>query len=155
MAELRSGDKRWALLERYNIADTVDPTDTYLARLRIIETPWFGVYLHQIRRPDHDRALHDHPWNFVSFIIKGGYEETVPMFISRPAGLRRKRTWGPRSIHAMGIGKYHAITRLLDGPAWTLVFVGRRVKNWGYITESGWIDHDTYHVERGIDGSED
>lgn len=33
------------------------------------------IYLHKFLRSDHDRALHDHPWNFVSIILKGGYWE--------------------------------------------------------------------------------
>ena len=33
------------------------------------------IYLHHFLRSDHDRALHDHPWNFVSIILRGGYWE--------------------------------------------------------------------------------
>ena len=46
----------------------------YLWRLYILRTPWFGVMLHKIMDDDPD-CLHDHPWSFVSFILKGGYEE--------------------------------------------------------------------------------
>lgn len=34
--------------------------------------------VHNIKRSDYDRALHDHPWNNASFVLKGGYWEVVP-----------------------------------------------------------------------------
>ena len=34
--------------------------------------------VHNIKRSDHDRALHDHPWNNASLVLKGGYWEVVP-----------------------------------------------------------------------------
>lgn len=35
----------------------------------------FGAYLHHIDRPDPGFDLHDHPWPFVSIILRGGYTE--------------------------------------------------------------------------------
>jgi hypothetical protein len=46
----------------------------------------FNIYLHKFLRDDDDRALHDHPWWFVSLILKGGYFERV-----RHTVLRRDR----------------------------------------------------------------
>lgn len=37
-----------------------------------------SVRLHYICRPDNDRHFHDHPWNFVSVILRGGYVENRP-----------------------------------------------------------------------------
>jgi hypothetical protein len=34
--------------------------------------------VHNIKRSDYDRALHDHPWWNISFVLKGGYWEVVP-----------------------------------------------------------------------------
>lgn len=45
--------------------------DLYLTRYFIWKprNKKFGrIYLHHIIRSDHDRALHDHPWGFVSLI---------------------------------------------------------------------------------------
>jgi hypothetical protein len=37
-----------------------------------------AVRVHRILRSDHDRALHDHPWENCSIILRGGYWEVVP-----------------------------------------------------------------------------
>lgn len=36
------------------------------------------LVLHQFHRSDNDRHYHDHPWNFISFILKGSYIEHFP-----------------------------------------------------------------------------
>ena len=65
---------RWAFFDGLNIGAEGDP---YLDRLRIIQTPWFGVYLHHIHRPDSDPDPHDHPWAFASLVLTGSYRELV------------------------------------------------------------------------------
>lgn len=50
--------------------------DPYLLRWYVIpRNPVFNVYLHKFLRSDDDRALHDHPWWFVSLILRGRYDE--------------------------------------------------------------------------------
>jgi hypothetical protein len=34
--------------------------------------------VHRIMRSDHDRCLHDHPWDNLSFVLLGGYWEVLP-----------------------------------------------------------------------------
>ena len=63
---------KWAFWRWYDIVLEGEP---YLTRLNLIKTPWFSVKLHWILRPDPDRDLHCHPWRFVSFVLRGGYEE--------------------------------------------------------------------------------
>ena len=36
------------------------------------------LYLHCFVSSDDDRALHDHPADFTTFILRGGYDEIVP-----------------------------------------------------------------------------
>lgn len=63
----------------------VDPARPYAARV------------HQILRSDHDRCLHDHPWDNASFVLKGGYWEIVPgafqATIEWIHGVRDSRRW--------------------------------------------------------------
>jgi hypothetical protein len=49
----------------------------YMIR-RAINTRFGGVKLHHILRSDDDRDLHDHPWSFLSIVLKGGYWEHTP-----------------------------------------------------------------------------
>ena len=48
----------------------------HFRRYRLLSTPWFNIYIHNILRSDEDAHFHDHPWGFFSFILnctKGGY----------------------------------------------------------------------------------
>ena len=107
----------------------------YLTRLRIIQTPWWGVYLHKIHGPDPGRDLHDHPWDFVSFVLRGWYDErsTNPPGFLTMAGERRVR-WLNRKRAEVA----HRITSVAHGKStWTLVFVGPRRRKWGFWVFDG------------------
>src|SRR3546814_4215417 len=53
--------------------------DPYMRRWWVIPRNRFiNIYLHQVLRPDDDRALHDHPWINLSIILDGGYWEITP-----------------------------------------------------------------------------
>ena len=116
----------------------------------MVETPWFAVYVHAIRRADSDRHLHNHPWRrFTTVILRGGYDEAVPA--GDPFGAdspRRMRTWRQASMHAVRLGDYHAIARLHRTPTWTVMLVGRRCSDWGYATPAGHVPHEEYHANR-------
>ncbi len=118
---------RWAFLSGFDVGRDGDP---YLDRLRIVQTPLGGLYLHHIHRPDRDRDPHDHPWFFASLVLAGGYEEDVwPDKRDSSRRVTRKR---PRwSLRAMGLGSAHLITRI-DGPLWTLVVTGPKRAEWGF-----------------------
>jgi hypothetical protein len=45
---------------------------------RLLQACGIAVRVHVILRSDNDRALHDHPWNYVSVILKGSYVEVTP-----------------------------------------------------------------------------
>lgn len=40
--------------------------------------------------------------------------------------------------------EFHKIYRLHSKKVFTLFFVGKRRREWGYATETGWVDHKTY-----------
>lgn len=58
--------------------DVVIDGELYLRRWylkgRGTDEQWF---LHNIRLPDAGRELHDHPWDFTTKILSGGYTEHV------------------------------------------------------------------------------
>lgn len=47
----------------------------YLHRWYVIRTAPLAVFIHKFIRSDEDRALHDHPWNFLVIPIWRGYWE--------------------------------------------------------------------------------
>lgn len=130
MKRLASGrSARWAFLERFEVPDYDHPERNYLTRWRLIQTPWFGVYLHRMDGPDPRATLHDHPWRFVSLVLRGGYVERrldpLTMEVDEARSVTR--------ANVMPAAGAHAIVRLLRAPTWTLLLVGRRRRTWGYL----------------------
>ena len=104
-----------------------------------------NVYLHKFMRDDDDSALHDHPWWFVSVMLRGGYWETrtnsdpdIPM-------TNEIRTWrGTGSFAFRRATDRHRVTLSKDGdwqpiPCWTLVLTGPRVREWGFHCPKGFV----------------
>lgn len=139
---------RWALWEWMKIPSTQNPGETYLDRLRIIQTPYFGVYVHWIHEPDSDRDPHDHPWNFLSFILRGGYTEYIWNNPSYHNDKAYKRRWLRGTWHKMRRGQAHRIDSL-EADTISLIFVGKRQGSWGFYTaQHGWVDWRDYEELR-------
>lgn len=135
---------RWALFSWFEVPDSDHRDRVYLRRLRVIQTPWFGMYVHWIFLPDRDRALHDHPWPFVSWVIRGGYTERV-----RTKTSEASRTWSRWSAHRMRSRDAHSIDLIEPGTV-TLVLVGRRCREWGFWTSRGWVPWRQYVALRRL-----
>src|SRR5262245_58214274 len=135
----------WAFLALYTIPDSYSKNLTYLRRLRIIQTPWFGVYIHWIYLPDRDRDPHDHPWPFLSWVLRGWYNEEITDDPDRP-DVKRSKHNGRLSVDIMPLDKAHRIRQLGDGTV-TFIVVGRRSRNWGFWTEQGFVPWQDYVSE--------
>lgn len=101
-----------------------------------LTTPWGAIRLHHILRGDHDRHFHDHPMDFVSLILRGGYIE------HRPEG-RESRRCTPGMIVIRRAEDLHRLS-LLGTDAWTIVLTGPLRRPWGFLTEDGWIVAGAY-----------
>lgn len=115
--------------------------ELHFRRYRLLATPWFNVYIHEIRQSDMDAHFHDHPWPFKSRILKGSYYEE-----SLNNGLMshvRHMNFFEGDIVEHLATDYHKIT-LLTPVVWTLVITSGRERVWGYHTSQGWIDHKAY-----------
>ena len=111
--------------------------------------------LHHIVTEDLDRDLHDHPWDFVSVVLRGGYVEARPInagkpdfsapdggervhFVSRSAG----------SIAYRRATDRHRIVSVLPD-TWTLFVTGAARHWWGFYTPGGkvyWRDYASCHA---------
>lgn len=96
-----------------------------------------SLLLHYFFRGDDDQALHDHPWDFRTRILAGGYMEHLP-----PNDWRRGSQLGPawdKRIVSHGAG--HEVTHwaedlhcvgLVVSDTFTLVETGRERRAWGF-----------------------
>jgi hypothetical protein len=124
-----SSGTRWCL---WRWTDVLLRGEVYLTRLHLVQTPWFAVMLHWIRRPDPQPHLHDHPVSFASILLRGGYEEATT------SGPRRKsRVSLKRAVDR------HRITSVEPGTL-TLVLAGPVVRAWGHWVNDEWIPWRTY-----------
>lgn len=121
---------RWAFFQKLEIPNYRKPSLyhlNYLVRWRIIQTPWFGIYFHIIKDIDPNQMFHNHPWNFMSIVLKGGYIERFAKDQS-DAQIYEGSRWGWKrfSYHTMHVSEYHYITDIIGPECWTLLFTGRR-----------------------------
>ncbi len=129
----------------------------YMRRWRFFRTRRFGVRIHHILRSDPDRDLHDHPFNFTSVILWGGYweytldpyllahQERPPGFVLHKDGVVR-RWYGRGSVLVRRAEQLHRLELPEGSTAWTLVFRGRIRRPWGFLTDKGWIDQRDYNT---------
>jgi hypothetical protein len=122
-------------------------TRPLMVRYILLRTAPFGIYLHQFLRSDYDRALHDHPWPFVSILLLGGYFEVHDQTID---GSQIKCWREPCSVLLRPAEWRHRVV-LEDGKtAWSLVIVGRRLRRWGFFLSSGWCWWRKFDSAKGI-----
>lgn len=121
----------WARSRMQRHPDFVIGDPAYLRRWWIVPRNEFqNVYLHEILRDDDDRALHDHPWENVSFVLAGGYREITPegTFVRGPGDLIRRKAEDSHRLE------------LIDGaPCISLFFTGAKVRDWGFHCPNGWV----------------
>lgn len=124
----------------------------HFRRWRLLQTPWFGIYIHYIAESDKDKHPHSHPWDFINIILRGGYSEEVTKlaFVEDIMHFRifvyQKTFSRIRGFLSCGYnyhGDYHKIT-LGSVPTWSLVFVGPHKHEWGYLTETGSVTNQEY-----------
>ena len=103
----------------------------YMLRWWVIpRNRFFNIYLHKILRDDDDRALHDHPWWSLSWMIQGCLSEQTQcgMRDLRPSFLPVIRSSTFR--HRLELRSPYAITIFVTGP---------KVRNWGF-----WCSRDRF-----------
>lgn len=100
--------------------------------------PWFpwSVRIHHILRKDHDRALHDHPWNARTFILHGWYREV------REDGQLIRRCAGDTA--RLNFGEFHSIREVSDGGVWTMFITSRFRGTWGFKVEGKKVPYREY-----------
>lgn len=129
------------------------------------ERDWLGgIFLHRMDAPDPGFDLHDHPWNFWSLIVWGGYEEERSDTRQAPLFARTADAWGHWSVtrghvierRALTMRRLtklecHRVTNLFKRHSWSIVIHGPRFnrRRWGFYLPSGeyaftWVDHDAY-----------
>ena len=108
----------------------------------------FNVFLHKFLKGDPD-DVHDHPWPYATLILKGGYYEWLPQFDSKGNKIAEMCVWrGPGSFRICKANSYHRIELDPSVTAWTLFMPGPKKRDWGFLVNNKWIQHEQYLKER-------
>lgn len=127
-------------LADFTLKGPADHPDDYLRRWWVIpRNPVFNIYLHNIRGPDDDRALHDHPWVNLSILLNGGYQEWLVdgYRVRHPGEWVWRWPWTAHRLVPLPAEQY--------GQCWTLFITGPRVRDWGFLCPQGWRSHNVFN----------
>lgn len=121
-----------------------------------------SIRVHHIVRPGDDRAMHDHPWNARTIILRGSYTEKRPSDLSKTQlsaetqdlinrcsaqghyELAEYFTRRPGDTATLRVGEYHTITDVSEGGVYTLFISGKWRADWGFLVNGVKVWWRTY-----------
>lgn len=133
-------------IPHFDITRNTDGTgELYLRRYFLLRSKLGNVYLHNIVRCDKDPDPHDHPWDFVSVLLRGGYEEfvydrhaTCSIDVGRDALWPLARAWRYAPSFAFRRAEtVHQIKQVRPN-TWSLVITGPIARRWGFWPNAEW-----------------
>lgn len=108
----------------------------------------FNIFLHKFLKSDPD-DVHDHPWPFLTVILRGGYWEWTPQFDAEGRKTGEIARWcGAGSVRWASANTYHRIELDPNVTCWTLFMPGRKCRDWGFLVRNQWIQWEEYLKQR-------
>lgn len=142
-----------AVLDRQHlIASVRGQVEAELADLQTKLHPKFGIRLHRIMSSD-DRAFHDHPWDFTTLILRGGYTEFTPDWTQGPTPAHvslsedydghvpetylhvNGRYYGAGTLLRRKAENWHFLVLPKGDEAWTMFCTGEKKQTWGFLVD--------------------
>jgi hypothetical protein len=127
--------------------------DNYLRRWRLAEYgQGANAYIHEFTGPDEDGALHNHPYDNVSVVLKTGY---VEHFHEEPRRVENNKyvTYAVERLPGEVIDRkahvFHRLSLINDTPAVSLFLPGPRYQEWGFECVSGFIHFKKFLTPNG------
>ena len=135
-------------LGRYRLIPDRRTGSDYMHRYYIFlkDRKWFpfNITLHKIVRSD-DPIMHDHPWGYMTIILKGGYYEHTPYLNKEGKQIAEFIKWrGPGSVIYRKATDYHWLELDQEKPTTTLFFMGSQERDWGFLLNNKWVYNETY-----------
>lgn len=127
--------------EDHMVDDGTGPVTWRRPLAKLLQLCGIAVRVHEILRSDIGRDPHDHPFNFVTIILKGGYYE----HLYNDEGFLVSTTWhGPGSILYRPASTWHKLTLPKGETATTLFISGQKQGRWGFNVMGTKIPHNQY-----------
>lgn len=119
----------------------------YLNRWHVIpRNKWFNIYFHEFVGSDDDRALHDHPWNSLSWVLKGQALEFVQVSNNlQSLELVMEGDFVRRRAEHM-----HRLELINNEHMYTLFITSRKIREWGFnCPGKGWVHWEEFCAPDG------
>jgi len=133
--------------------------DVYLVRYILWKSRLGCIYIHRFMRSDADYP-HDHPWNFFTYIVSGGYTEyfyntdkpvklktKYKSYWTESKNIRKAGSLAYRKatdIHKVKLKREYTMDEIEQAPL-TICFMGPRKRHWGFWPNSAtWVDWREY-----------
>lgn len=125
------------------LTDGTGPVKGFRPIARLLQLFDVAVRVHEILHSDEGRDPHDHPWPYLTIVLKGGYYEER---YDEHGKLLSIRWHGPGSIIFRPANSWHMLKLAEDGTriATTLFITGRKAQRWGFNVNGEKVDYVTY-----------
>jgi hypothetical protein len=108
----------------------------------------FNIFVHKFLKSDTE-DVHDHPWPFLTIILRGGYWEWTPQFDAQGRKSGEVARWyGPGSVRWAKASQYHRVELDPDVECWTLFMPGIKQRDWGFLVRNKWVQWEQYLAAR-------
>lgn len=97
----------------------------------VLDLYLFSIRLHHWMSSDDQRHYHDHPWNFITIVLAGGYTDIAPSNQEDPDSRPIHERMTPGTICHRASFHKHTV-KVDDGGCWTLLLTGRPIRTWGF-----------------------
>lgn len=94
-------------------------------RFVVIECRLFSIFVHRVAAERWHPKCHDHPWSFVTFVLRGGYEERL---------LNGTTKWRGAGSILFRRAEFAHNTR---GSWLSVVFAGPKRRKWKFVEPQG------------------
>src|ERR1035437_9520510 len=113
--------------------------DCIYMRRWLLNLGFISFRVHHWIASDDPRHFHDHPWWFLTFVIKGAYTDVSPK--------------GDKRMQAGTVGYRPALHRQTvkvdSGGCWTIMVTGKKSRNWGFWIGEKFKKANKYFLEHG------
>src|SRR5665213_2092023 len=127
--------------EPFETADGTGPVSPWRRPIAwLLQRFDISVRVHEILRSDTERHPHDHPWSYLTILLRNAYAEErynaegdlIDYIIHKPGSI----LWRPA-------GSLHRLT-LLNGPVTTLFITFKKRGTWGFQVDGKVVPHHEY-----------
>ncbi len=133
-------DRWWLIPYRSDIGHGTGPVPFRRRPIAwLIQRCGISIRVHEILRSDEGRDPHDHPWPYLTIILRGYYLERRYNDAGQCTSIE---IHGPGSILWRPAGSWHRLE--LAYPVTTLFITGSKSQTWGFNVDGKKVPHREY-----------